>query len=161
MKATLIASLRLPEAVAAGLPDPSLARELNRDAFPDYPDWPRLVQSIARTIGIMLTLMAIGMCTIARRRAGMMHITRGLVGLSLFVASILVLGQALRHIDWHIIAAYVQANRPTAAVAQAMEWATGGLLILAAMIFVAAPIFLVWPARDPRERLFESKGGAV
>ena len=162
--AMLASGLKLAQAVYWGIPDPSLARELNRNVFPDYQDWPKLVESALRTVGVMLMLIAIGFCTLARRRAGWVHMIRGILGVALLVGSFAALGGAFYRVDWWSISVDVHNNRIATAVSSYFSRADDGLLSVAAIMFVISQIMILWPPAERKVKALasaESKGAAA
>ena len=72
----------LPGAVAAGLPDPSLNSELVN--LTGYSDWPRLTFKLGLILVPGTALLAAVFLVAARRRAGIMHMLRVVLGMGVY-----------------------------------------------------------------------------
>jgi len=155
-------ALGLPQAVAAGLPDASLARELERDVF-GTPTWPNLVRQIAQAASIITMLFAAIFLIVARGRAGAAHMIRAALGTAGLLAALHMLGEALGRIDWQLIA--TKANDPKAGPGAAIETFLNGArsnMAAAAGCAVLASIFiLAWPEKRPVSQLPVENGQGV
>lgn len=84
----LAIAMHLPAMVAAGLPDPSLAKDL--DELFGYSGWPQLLERIGLMVTTVFLLLAVVFVIIARSKGGAFHIIRavlGMLGLMLGLAS--------------------------------------------------------------------------
>ena len=146
-------ALEFPQALAAGVPDPSLTRELNNDLFNGYPAWPQLLERLATFTTVLLAILALLATLVARRRCGIAHLLRGLAGITLIMTAALPLeGSFLTRRNvlhpWAVVAEHIDRNAPAAAVAALVDAFEAPVLLLAALWFVTGVVVLLWPARE-------------
>jgi len=138
----------LPGAVAAGLPDPSLNTELAR--LTGYADWPRLAVKLGLILVPVTALLAAVFLVAARRRAGIMHMLRAVLGIGGLIVACVPLGEAFIHTRWTTVVDHINANRIGPAIETFIDPVEGGIAILAAVVFMVSFVVLAWP---PRRRI--------
>jgi hypothetical protein len=80
-------AIDIPGMLSAGLPDPQLSLELERDVFGgNVPDWPDVIREIATVLLWVFAAVAVVGLVVARRRSNGLHILRGVVGVIVLVA---------------------------------------------------------------------------
>ncbi|MCK4628948.1 MAG: protein kinase, partial [Sedimentisphaerales bacterium] len=89
----LALALHVPAVIAAGIPDPELAQEL--DKLFGGPGWPGILDKIGFAVATILFLLAMTFTIIARRRSGGAHIIRAGVGMLGLVLSLSALSDTL------------------------------------------------------------------
>jgi hypothetical protein len=159
---TLASALNLSEAIAAGLPEPRVAADLNKRVFPDYPAWPELLQRLGQSGAVVLSLLGLLALALARRRAGVGHLLRGVIGALMLVGSAAMISRAFHPSVWTEVAELANTHRPTAAVARFTDAFERGPLIACGVMFLMSQIFLSWPpaVRRQNERA-EEKGAST
>jgi hypothetical protein len=146
---SLAMALRFVDALHAGLPDPSVRYQLERDIFNGYPDWDRLLLKLGAFLTVVTTMLAVTTTTLARRRRGPLHILRGVFGVLLLIGAMFSIGGAFRFGSWDEIARFVHHNQPAPAIATFLN-GFNGVIILSAVMFVVAIIMIAWtPRREP------------
>jgi hypothetical protein len=141
----LVYAFDVPDFIAAGLADPSLAIHLQRDVF-GTAEWPAFVQRMLCGIVVMLMFIAMSFVTLARRSRGGLHILRGLLGIVTFFFSILILGKAFYSSIWQDIANQGHLL-PGQALMLAINHVSGGGLVCSAIVFMLGVLMIGWPAR--------------
>jgi len=158
---SLAMALRFVDALAAGLPDPSLLYHLQHDVFAGYSDWQRLLLKLGAFLVVVTTMLAVTTITLARRHRGPLHILRGVFGVLILIGSMFTIGGAFRFGDWDEIGGYVLHHQPAPAVATFLN-GFNGVIILSAVMFVVAIIIIAWtPRRDPLHLDDNYAAGAV
>jgi hypothetical protein len=140
----LVYAFDVPDFIAAGLADPSLAIHLQRDVF-STAEWPAFVQRMLCGIVVMLMFIAMSFVTLARRSRGGLHILRGLLGVVTFFFSILILGKAFYSSIWQDIANQGHLL-PGQALMLAINHVSGGGLVASAIVFMLGVLMIGWPA---------------
>jgi hypothetical protein len=142
---TLLTTIDLPKALSVGLPDTHTLRTLDREIFPGYPQWPELLLRIGILITSMLTILTLAACATARRRGGILHVLRGILGISTLLVSIALVGAAFSRNGWWNVAEQVHLQHAAAALAAFMDGFNPRALLLAAVTFMIATVLLAWP----------------
>ena len=142
---SLAAAIDLPMIVAAGLPDPSLAAELRR-GFGDYAGWPNLAERILLAVASGVMVFAMLLALIARRRAGVAHVSRSALAFAAFLGAFNMVAAEMRSVNWPPIADMFNHNRVGPAIESLLdqagrgpEWVFGGGLLLAGLILLGWP----------------------
>jgi len=148
MALTLATALDVPEALSMGLPDAHTLRTLDQQIFPGYPQWPALLLRVGIVLSGVLAMLALAACATARRRGGMLHVARGVLGIATMLVSVALIGAAFSRNAWWEVADKVHLNQHAAALAAFLDRFDPRVLLLAAAAFIVATVLLVWPARD-------------
>ena len=97
----LAAALHLPGLIAAGFPDPSVAREIEQ--FWGSPHWIVFFDKVLVVAGIIVLLAAMIFLLLSRRRFGGFHIIRCLIGAALLIPVMLsFVDAAPRNFDFSV-----------------------------------------------------------
>lgn len=94
-------AMNVPGMLAAGIPDKDIPAEMTRTF--GFAKWPDLLLTIGYVVGWSALLLAAGVLVVARRDTYGTHILRGVVGVAVFAASLMLLDRTL-HGDWKAIA---------------------------------------------------------
>ena len=149
----VVLALDLPGAVAAGLPDPQLGRELGQ--IFGHADWPRLVLKLGMICVAGIALLATIFLIAARRHGGILHIFRAVVGTSGLLAACFFLIKALEKANWATITDQINNHRVFPAVETFIDHVESESVIAAAVVFLLSFIVLAWP---PRRRIVLAPG---
>ncbi len=145
---TLVLALQLPEMIAAGFPDPSLAAELTRGL--GYADWPNLFHRIGRTAVFGLCVASAVLLMLSRRGGGAWHMMRAVSGVGLFflacVMSWSVIPDWTATQLWAEIRSLVEGNQIGPAIERLLDAGQGRALVLMVLALVSAVVVLLWPA---------------
>ena len=155
---TLMTAVNVPEALSAGLPDPSVQHTFNVEIFAGYTEWPELLRRVGMLLSAMTTVLALTAAAMARRRAGILHVLRGMLGILTLVASAALVGVAFAPDGWWAVSEQVHMGRLAAAIAAFLDRLQPPVLLVAALLFVAATLLIVWPAADPTSATSSKKG---
>jgi len=146
----LALALRLPEAVAAGLPDAGLQRELTRDF--GYSQWPRLVEQLGMTLMGISAFISATLLVAARRVDGAAHMFRAILGvIGVVGAAYGILHEAFRNIHWDSLAALVHDHKGALAIESALNAVDGTNAAAAGVVILISIVILGWPARRRQE----------
>jgi serine/threonine protein kinase len=149
-------AIDVPQMVAAGVPDQSLADELRRDVFGQgVEDWPALVRNIVSPISLILFFAAGACLLIARRRRNGWHLLRGLVGVVGFAFACTPLAaEFASKKPWHRLSDIPSFNRSGWTVVQVFVDTLQGGAILFGFMLLASLALLLWPSRPavPRDQ---------
>jgi len=141
-------ALKLPDAVAAGLPDSSLNRELVE--LTGYAEWPRLALMLGVIFVPVVVTLAASFLVAARRRAGIMHILRAVLGAGGLLLACFFLCMSLGRTQWPAIIAQMNANKIGPGIETLINRAGELEALLAAVTFLVSFIVLAWP---PKRRI--------
>ncbi|HUW82813.1 MAG TPA: protein kinase [Phycisphaerae bacterium] len=144
----LAAAVGVPAMIAAGLPDPSLARELERDVF-GYPGWPDLLGQLLMGAAALLMFAAVTVLVVARRRVGAWHMIRAVLGGVGLLASLSPIAEEFERIAWPTVVHLLDKGQTGLALESIMN-RLGGVLLYAPLLFLLAMILLAWPERRSR-----------
>ncbi|MEP0843511.1 MAG: hypothetical protein HRF43_12485 [Phycisphaerae bacterium] len=137
----------MPGLMAAGLPEPQMARDM-RDLLGER--WPELLTRLGTFLAAAAMTVGLTIMIIARRYAGAGHCGRavlGTIGLGLCVA---VLHQALSRIDWSEVVALSREKTPGPMIEYFTGMIVAPALISSGVLLLLAVVLLVWPERRPR-----------
>ncbi|WP_428939831.1 serine/threonine-protein kinase [Fontivita pretiosa] len=141
-------ALHLPHAIAAGVFDPALSQEIQRNVFNGYSGWPVLTERIAVIAVSIVMLLAVVLQIFARRRGGVMHMLRGIIGTAGLIVSLLILASAFRWMSaWPAIQPLVQIQQFAAAMDVFLNHWSAQAAITAGVVFVLASVVLAWAPR--------------
>ncbi|CAN5665465.1 hypothetical protein BH09PLA1_BH09PLA1_34730 [soil metagenome] len=136
--------------IAAGLPNPSVAKEVEAKFFQD-PEWPSLMRTFgAAACGITLF---IGLCAtvFARRRGGFGYILRGIIGSIGMLLAMIPLSTVVRTDSmWKDAAPLFHKSQISAGVNEVLSNFQHAPVYFAGAIFLVSLIILAVPA--PRKR---------
>jgi TM2 domain-containing membrane protein YozV len=138
----LAVALHLPAMIAAGFPDPSLAKELNH--LFGYTGWPQLLEHIGIAVVTILLVLAVIFIIIARRKSGPFHIIRAVLGLLGFLAALLFLSECLPRYPQEVID-MLNSNQLGPALEKLLKSTGEDEAVMALILFVASVIILAWP----------------
>jgi len=144
----LAAAVGVPAMIAAGLPEPSLARELERDVF-GYPGWPGLLGMLLLDSCVLLMLVAVTLLVFARRRVGAWHMIRAVLGGVGLLASLYPVANEFERIAWPTVVHLLDQGQTGLALDSIMN-RLGGELLYAPLLFLLSIILLAWPEQRPR-----------
>ena len=141
----LAIALHLPAMVAAGLPDPSLAREL--DELFGYSGWPRLLERIGLVAVCTFVLLAAILVIIARRKAGPFHIVRALAATAGLLLALATFSEAMpNHCPQEAIT-MLNNHQLGPALEKLMQASNGEPAAIAVVVFLASVVLFAWPPR--------------
>jgi len=143
----LVWAVGVPAMIAAGLPEPSLARELERDVF-GYPGWPDLLEQLLMGAAGLLMFAAVTVLVVARRRVGAWHMIRAVLGGVGLLVSLSPIAEEFGHIGWPTVVHLLDRGQTGLALESIMN-RLGGALLYAPLFFLLAIILLAWPERRP------------
>lgn len=142
----LIVAVDVPVIISAGLPDADLARELD-DLF-GYRGWPELAGKIGMVITFGSAFMAACFLCVARRKAGVAHISRAVLGsFGILFALVPVLRESLRSIRWDLVAPLITGDQVGPGVEMILDEINLRGTCTAGIILLISIAMLAWPAR--------------
>jgi hypothetical protein len=174
--AWLFIAIDIPGMLAAGIPDKDIPAHMTRQM--GFAQWPQFLRGIGHVAGWGSLLLAAAVLVVARRNTYGLHILRGLVGVAVFSASLLLAVKALQG-SWEQVAAansdvqmiggeaIIVAHHPgvvdvqrvhgnddgervASAVEQYLKGASTGKLPVAGGIALIGLVLMSWPARQAR-----------
>lgn len=139
----------VPGMLSAGVPDPHIAADLRR-AF-GTSEWPELLSTLMRGLLLAAVTCSAALLIMARRRAGFLHVIRGLVGPFGLLAALASLHNVLRDYNpWPQVAAAEHGQRIAVAVQKIVSVPNGQAVIPAIALFLTSVIMLAWPEPTPK-----------
>jgi hypothetical protein len=147
---TLGVAMNVPEAIAVGLPDRSLAVNMATNYFAGYPQWPELLLRLGVIGASLLTVLSIAALCLDRRGDGVIPILRGIAGILLVVFAASLVSHAFHPSVWSRIAEKMNEHgkpQPVVIVADFLDAFERAPLILAAAVFCGGQILLNWMPR--------------
>jgi len=150
-------AIDVPAMFQAGIPDPSIARDIERKL--GYDGWPDLLRRVGGGVCMLLMVLGVAAMLFARRRAGFLHMARGLIGAGgLLFATVPIYVAFAKHDPWPTIATEIQQKHaPGLAIETALAHFNQGIPYLAGGIFLASIILLSWQHHRPAVAI-EAKG---
>ncbi|MHC4638155.1 MAG: protein kinase domain-containing protein [Planctomycetota bacterium] len=141
----LAIALHLPAMVAAGLPDPDIAEDLN-ELF-GYTGWPQLLERIGLVVVCILLLLAAVFVIIARRKSGPFHIIRAVLGMLGLLLALTLFSDAMpRQYPQEVV--NMLNNEQLGPALEKLLKSTGDEELVFALIFVVVSVvILAWPPR--------------
>lgn len=138
----VVVAFQLPSFAAVGMPFPELGRELGK--WFDYAGWPGLVTRIGTVVSVCLLIVAALLLAIARREAGVGHVSRAVLAvIGLFVAGTTCSGAFFR-LKWlDLIGDGPQLQK----LETVMNQVDSVGLLLGAGLLLASTVLMVWPER--------------
>jgi hypothetical protein len=141
-------ALHLPHAIAIGAFDATLPVQIQQELFNGYSGWPALAERIAVMAVSIVMLLAVVLQIFARRRCGVMHMLRGIIGTAGLIVSILILASAFRWMSaWPAIQPLVQIQQFAAAMDVFLNHWSLQDAIIAGVVFLLAAVVLAWAPR--------------
>lgn len=132
-------------------------RNLERDF--GYADWPRLMEGIGWLVCTGFLLLAILFLLLGRRRHGINHLVRAVVGVTLLTVWLAFLSYGLPGRDLYFSDAF-RLHAIAGRVGPAMDQVLGAIrihLVIGSMVaLVAGLVVLAWPAGSKRQRLSQN-----
>jgi TM2 domain-containing membrane protein YozV len=141
----LAMALRIPYFIAAGWPDPGLAKELEQ-AF-GYARWPELVTRLCAIVIVVLMLIAVVLVVVGRRRHGAMHLIRAVAGLAGLVIAIMVLCEGVREYEVAQVVDLLNSQQIGPAIERLLASFRSEETLIAGGVFLASVVILAWPPR--------------
>jgi len=154
----LAVAANIPAVVAAGLPDASLARELEREL--GY-NWQEQLDTLTTAAMIIVMVLASVLMIFARRRAGAAAMFRAVVGAFGLAMTVASLRGAMAMVSWRTVARQADAGHALQAVGTFFTQIQEPPAIFAAVLLLASMIVLCWPAQRRRTVLGQSRGQGV
>jgi len=151
-------ALRVPELIAAGFPDASLAREF--DQMFGYSGWPRLLDRLASTLAMLFLLAAVILLTLARRRAGAAHTGRAVLAAIGLVFTAMLLYETFYRVNWAILMSKIDEDQIGPAIEQFLDYANPKSALVSAVMLVGSILMLAWPEKRRTMVLPASGSGA-
>jgi len=141
----LAVAMHLPMMIAAGLPDPSLAREL--DKIFGYTGWPYLLERIGLIIVTVLLMLATVFVIIARRRSGPVHIIRAVLGMSGLLIALTFFSESMPRQYPQQVVDMLNNHQVGPALDQLLQSTRQEEAVAAIVFVVISVIILAWPPR--------------
>lgn len=138
----LAAVLHLPGLIASGLPDPTIAQ--NIEQFWGTPNWIIAFEQILVVIGFILILLSLVLLILSRRRFGASHMLRCIIGVAFLIPAFVLLSDAgpRMQMDQSLV------NQPPGVIMEKLFSAYNGPDVFMAIIFLLATIvILAWPPK--------------
>jgi TM2 domain-containing membrane protein YozV len=144
-------ALDLPAFIGAGLPDRSLADELERNVF-RMSNWQPLLMRLEVAVLGVLGILSLSAMILARRTAGFGHVFRGIVGSAILLAAVYPIGRRFDGGSFYgQIAAFIDSNEVGKVVELSLNELTGAGAVTAGVMFLFALILLAWPKAKRKE----------
>ena len=144
----LVFSLHLPWLVAAGVPDPSAAREFEQNIGPN---WPSLVECIGWIVTGALLVLSMLFLILARRRRDLGHLIRAVAGISLLTVFLFCMALALPGREAYLSPAFrarAATDLPGPILAEALRSVHIPFLVCSVAALIVGLTVLAWPAAD-------------
>lgn len=140
-------ALHIPGLIAAGLPDPSLAHEL--DEFFGYPNWPGLLERIGIWIAAAFVALAATFIVLARRKTSIIHIVRAVIGIGGLLSSLGLLSDSTTGNAYEpAVIEKFRNGQVGPALEMLFQRVREDQIIASLVIFVLSVVILAWPARS-------------
>ena len=152
--------LDVPNVIAGGFPDPSVAESLNEAM--GFNEWPELFTQIGFTVGVTLLCMSATLLLIARRKRGPVHMMRVLIGLGSLFGAFAILAKVFERIDGASLGTMLGNKQIGEALNMVFNEQFSGALFGGMVVFIVSILFLAWPPRRKFKELptVGSYGGA-
>ncbi len=142
LAAGVTAALDVPGMLAAGIPDDNTARRM-RLAFGDE-SWPDALNSLIQMAFMVILLLTGVVMMVLRRRSGVAHMARIIVGcFGLLLASESLAG-AFERIDWQLVSAAARGGMFATAIREFTSRVNGGMAVLASLLLLVSVIIFCW-----------------
>jgi len=144
------AALHVGWFVAAGFPDPGLARKM-QEVF-GYAGWPVAVERLGMGAAVVTMTVAAVFLIIGRRYQGGRHMIRAALGLLGLVIGLLTFAEVLPVHGGNIELAVnaIRQNQAGAALELLTNRFDQGSAVAAALVFIVSIVVLAWPPRRPQ-----------
>ena len=137
--------LHLPQIVAGGFPDPSLARQMETNF--GRPDWAPMVEQAGFAIFTILLVAATTVTLFVRRHDGAIHILRAMAGNFGLWMVFWLLNGCLPVLDATLLSG-IQQGQPFGPILESMVTQPNVVwLNVAAVVFLVSMAVLAWPPR--------------
>jgi TM2 domain-containing membrane protein YozV len=146
---SVLLAFHMPQALAAGFPDPSLSHEVER-VFADVPNWPMELERLGRGVPVILLLFASAMFFLARRRAGIWHMVRSVIGSVGLIFSVVFFMDEFFSFNWDVMRDSLNLNKPALLVHTLLQGIRSDSAILAIIMILASIFIIAWPAKEPQ-----------
>ena len=146
--AGLAMALHVPALLAAGVPDPEIAQELEK-AF-GYKEWPGLLEKIGFVVSAVLMVVAASCMILARRRFGAAYMTRAALAMLGFILALLALSASVPSTYPPKVIDMLQNDQVGPALEHLLGATKTSAAVFAAIFFVLSLIVLVWPPRKEK-----------
>jgi len=138
-------ALHVPAMIAAGLPDPSVAKELEK--IFGYPGWPQLLERIGLAFAAIFLLIAAISVIIARGKSGPFHIIRAVLGMLGLMLALGLFSDAMpKHYPPETIA--MLSNGQLGPALEKIFKSPGEEEAMAIIFLVVSVVILAWPAKQ-------------
>ena len=138
----------IPGMTAGGVFGSDVSREMEEEM--GMADWPRLVRDAGIVLTVTLTLLAVVLLVLARKKAGPVHMFRAIVGPFGLQLAAVVLGEALDRIPWTKVAEAWEAGKVGLGIDEILRRADEIACLGAAVLLLASIVILAWPPRQKR-----------
>ena len=139
-------ALHTPGLIAAGLPDPDLAREL--DKFFGYRNWPGLLETIGIWVTGVFVVVAATFIILARRKTSFFHIIRAVLGIGCLLISLGCLSEVPYHNAYDsVVIEMFRSGQIGPALELLFQRMSEEALIYTLIAFIISIVILAWPAR--------------
>jgi serine/threonine protein kinase len=145
---SVLMAMHLPQALAAGFPDPSVSHEVER-VFADVPNWPIELERLGRGVPVVLLLFASSMFFLARRRAGIWHMVRSVIGSIGLIFSVIFFMDEFFRFNWDMMRGSLNMNKPALLVHTLLQGIRSDSAIIAIIMILASIFIIAWPAKEP------------
>jgi len=147
----LAVALHVPQVVAAGFPEPSLAADI-QEAIGD-PAWPMLFEQVGTVVTVVVFLLATVLILVARRHGGGAHLLRAVLGLMALLTVLMVVRTAFLYADCGALADALRGQDVGQHFSAFTESVQRRPLYTAAGLFVFSAMMLAWPPRKHRRAM--------
>ncbi|NQV32013.1 MAG: hypothetical protein HQ515_04925 [Phycisphaeraceae bacterium] len=89
----LFFALHIPWFVSGGFPDPAMGQEMEK--FFGYAEWPNLVETLGFILCILISLVGLTLVVTGRRKAGIFHIIRAIIGVATLVTALMIFSEMI------------------------------------------------------------------
>lgn len=143
-------ALQIPEAVSVNVFGSGFGNHISSTL--GYDEWPRLFRNLGFPAAITLLISAGILMTIARRREGIMHMFRALLGIGGLLLAVPLAAGALYRKDsvsviWRPMVDHLQADRIGPAIETFIQGVQSAPLTFAAIFLVVSILLLAWPPK--------------
>jgi serine/threonine protein kinase len=145
LAAGIASALNVPAMLASGIPDDNTARQM-RLAFGDE-SWPGALNSLVQMTFMVILLLTGVVMMVLRRRSGVAHMARVIVGCFGLLLASESLGVALERIEWQLVSAASQGGMLATAIREFTSRVNGGMAVLASLLLLVSVIIFCWTPR--------------
>jgi hypothetical protein len=102
---------------------------------------------IGTTLGVALLCMSATLLLIARRKRGVLHMMRVLIGLGSLIGAYAILADSVGHVDGKTLGGMLSNNEIGPALNLVFNQGRPDEMIVGMVVFVVSIVFLAWPPR--------------